>query len=114
MDISIKIRQAYSEINEFISLLSEEQKNKLPNKLKEFFIKEKDNTYQKKINPHIPIKDQNLLEETLAIIALLNLKYWCDDEKERNRLQTIYIQNEKNYQEILYKKYNPNNLFKKK
>ena len=50
----------------------------------------------------------------MAIIALLNLQYWCKDEEEKKRLQAIYAQNEKKYQDMLYKKYNPNDIFKKK
>lgn len=114
MNIMIKTRQAYSEIDEFLGLLSEEQRNEIPKKLREFFKKEKDQEYKKNIDKDIPIKDQNLKEETLAIIALLNLQYWCKDQEEKKRLQAIYAQNEKEYQDMLYKKYNPNNIFKKK
>ena len=114
MDISINTRKAYSEIDEFLGLLTEEQRNEIPKKLREFFKEEKDKEYVKNIDTSIPIKDQNLKEETLAVIALLNLQYWCKDETEKKRLQTIYAQNEKEYQDMLYEKYNPNNIFKKK
>lgn len=114
MSVSIKTRQAYSEIDEFLGLLTEEQRNEIPKKLREFFKEEKDKEYVKKIDTSIPIKDQNLKEETLAIIALLNLQYWCKDETEKKRLQAIYAQNEKEYQDMLYEKYNPNDIFKKK
>ena len=114
MSVSIKTRQAYSEIDEFLGLLTEEQRNEIPKKLREFFKEEKDKEYVKNIDTSIPIKDQNLKEVTLAIIALLNLQYWCKDETEKKRLQTIYAQNEKEYQDMLYEKYNPNNIFKKK
>ncbi len=110
----IKTRQAYSEIDEFLGLLSEEQRNEIPKKLRDFFKEEKDQEYFKNIDKDISIKDQNLKEETLAIIALLNLQYWCKDEEEKKRLQEIYAQNEKEYQDILYEKYNPNDIFKKK
>ena len=80
MSVSIKTRQAYSEIDEFLGLLSEEQRNEIPKKLREFFKEEKDTEYIKNIDRNIPIKEQNLKEETLAIIALLNLQYWCKDE----------------------------------
>lgn len=109
-----KTRQAYSEIDEFLGLLSEEQRNEIPKKLRDFFKEEKDQEYFKNIDKDIPIKDQNLKEETLAIIALLNLQYWCKDEEEKKRLQEIYAQNEKEYQDMLYEKYNPNDIFKKK
>ena len=114
MRVSIKTRQAYSEIDEFLELLSEEQRNEIPKKLRDFFKKEKHTEYVKNIDKDIPIKDQNLKEETLAIIALLNLQYWCKDEKEKKRLKSVYAQNEKKYQDMLYEKYNPNDIFKKK
>lgn len=114
MSIMIKTRQAYSEIDEFLGLLSEEQRNEIPKKLRDFFKEEKDQEYFKNIDKDISIKDQNLKEETLAIIALLNLQYWCKDEEEKKRLQEIYAQNEKEYQDMLYEKYNPNDIFKKK
>ena len=94
--VSIKKRQAYSEIDEFLGLLSEEQRNKIPENLRNFFLNERDTEYVKDIDKDIPIKDQNLKEETLAIIALLNLQYWCKDEKEKKRLISVYSQNEKN------------------
>ena len=112
MSLSIKTRQAYSEIDELLGLLSEEQRNEIPKKLREFFKEEKDKEYVKNIDSNIPIKQQNLKEETLAIIALLNLQYWCKDEEEKKRLQAIYNQNEKKYQEKLYEEYNPNDIFK--
>ena len=39
-----------------------------------FFKKEKDNNYKKEIDINIPIQYQNLKEETLALIAILNLE----------------------------------------
>lgn len=112
MGVSMNTRQAYSEIDEFLSLLTKEQINKIPLKLRELFKEEKDKEYKKQIYSEIPIKDQNLKRETLAIIAMLNLQYWCEDEKEKERLRKIYAQNEKIYQETLQIKFNPDNIFK--
>lgn len=114
MGISINIRKAYSEIDEFLGLLSIEQVNKIPLKLRELFKEEKEQQYKKNINPNIPIKEQGLLEETLAIIALLNLQYWCENEEEKERLKNIYVKNEKIYQEYLQVTFNPDDIFKKK
>ena len=112
MNISINTRQAYSEIDEFLGLLSIEQRNKVPQKLRELFKRERDKEYIKRIDSTIPIKEQNLKEETLAIIALLNLQYWCEDEEEKERLQKVYSNNEKLYQEMLQEKFNSDNIFK--
>lgn len=112
MEISINIKQAYSEIDEFLELLSEEKRSKVPPKLRRIFKEEKDKNYTKKIDPQIPIKDQKLRDETLGIIALLNLEYWTEDEEEKEKLKKIYIENEKKYQEKLEKEFNSNDIFK--
>lgn len=114
MGVSINTRKAYSEIDEFLGLLSEEQRNKIPQKLREFFKEEKDQEYKKGINPNFAIKEQDLKEETLGIIALLNLQYWCEDENEKQRLKEVYAKNEKAYQEMLQVAFNPDDIFKRK
>ena len=114
MGVSINTRQAYSEVDEFLGLISNEHRNKIPEKLREFFREEKDTNYIKGINPNVPIKNQKLEEETLGIIALLNLQYWCEDENEKKRLKEVYAKNEKRYQEYLQVQFNPNEIFKKK
>lgn len=114
MNISIKTRQAYTEIDNFLDLIDYEDRNKIPKQLREMFKKEKDNNYEKNIEINKPISEQNLKEETLGIIALLNLQYWCTDEKEKERLKQIYAKNENKYQEELREKYNPDNIFRKK
>lgn len=113
MEISLNTRKAYSEIDEFLSLLKEEQRNKIPQKLREFFNEEKDKQYTKGISVDKDIKNQNLMEETLAIIALLNLQYWCEDEAERQRLKDVYAKNEKLWQDAFQIKFDSNEIFKK-
>lgn len=113
METDIQTKQTYSEIDEFLELLDEKTRDEVPAKLREFFKKEKDNNYHKDIKPNISIKEQNLKKETLALIALLNLQYWCKDENEKERLKKVYTNNENKYQEELRIKYNPDNIFKK-
>jgi len=112
--LDINYKKACVEILSFIELLDEEQKNKIPGKLKDFFEDEKDNNYEKIIYKNIPIENQNLMEETFALIAFINLKYLCNDEDQKKRLIKIYEENEKNYQIKLYEKYNIDNIFTKK
>lgn len=108
MYISIQTKQAYTEIDNFIELLTEEDRNKIPKRLRQFFKEEKDKNYIKKIDVDIPIKNQNLKEETLALIALLNIKYICNDDKEKDRLTKIYSENDIKYQKNLKKQYYDN------
>lgn len=113
MSISVNTRQAYAEIDEFLRLLDEEDRNKIPVKLRELFKREKDKEYSKDIDINKPIEEQNLKEETLTLIAILYLEYWCENEKEKEELKDIYRKNEEIYQRELNQKYNPDNLFKK-
>lgn len=113
MSIDNNTRQAYSEVDEFIELLDDLEKWQIPEKLREFFKKEKDPNYYKGINPNIPIKDQGLKEETLAILALLNLQYWCSDDEERKRLEKIYSDNDDKYFKYMKEKYDPEKIFEK-
>lgn len=114
MGISINTRQAYSEVDEFLDVISAWNRNKVPEHLREFFSKEKDENYIKGINPNIPIKNQGLKEETLAIIAWLNLEYWCHDENEKQRLREIYEKNEERYKELLQVAFCPEEIFTQK
>lgn len=104
--LSTATRQAYTEIDNFIELLDENERNKIPERLRTFFKREKDNNYKKEIDINIPIQYQNLKQETLAIIAILNLEYWCEDKEEKLRLKRIYFNNEEKYQKDLREKYN--------
>ncbi len=111
MRISKETKQAYSEVYEIITLLDEGDRNKIPSKLQNYFKEQRDTEYVKNINLNIPIESQGLKRETLAIFAMLNLNYICDDSEEKQRLKKIYVENERKYQELLKEKYSINNLF---
>ena len=112
--LSIYTKETYSEICEFLGLIGTKYTSKIPNKLLKLFEDNKSEEYIPHINPHISIKEQSINEDTLTIIALLNLKYWCKDEKERQRLKSIYIENEKAYRKMLEEKYDSSDIFKSK
>ena len=110
--MNIETRQAYSEVNKFLELIGEKMTNKIPLKLRNFFKHEMDQNYIPTINTNIPIKEQNLKRKTIAIIAGLNLQYWCKEDRKQELLE-IYFNNEKKYQEELREKYNPDDIFKR-
>ena len=111
--MSNKISKAYSEVYEILQLLDNEFISKLPKKFIEFIENEKDNEYTININPNIPLEEQDLLEDTVNILAMLKLDYWSTED-EKQELLSILNQNEKEYQAELHEKYNPDNIFKNK
>lgn len=111
--MSNKINKAYAEVYVILQLLGNEFISRLPKNFIQFIEKEKDNEYVININPNIPLEEQNLLEDTVNILAMLKLDYWSTED-EKQELLSILNQNEKEYQADLNKKYNPNNIFKNK
>ncbi len=107
--ISNTTRRAYSEIDSFLELLGTKYKNEIPQNIREIFKTQKDSSHVKYMRNDIPIEEQNFMKETLAIIAFLNLQYWCKDEKEKQRFMKIYEENNAKYSKTVIKKLSANN-----
>ncbi|MCL2382848.1 MAG: hypothetical protein FWC79_01425 [Oscillospiraceae bacterium] len=109
-----RTKSAYAEVVTIINLLDVNFRDKIPSKLMEVFENEKDPNHVKEIDPDVPLEEQNLLQETIDVLALLKLNYWCFEEGEKQELLDLLNENERKYQEELREKYNPDNIFKKK
>lgn len=106
--------KAYAEVDEILSFMEDVYIDKIPKKLRELFKNERLEYYKPNIDPKIPLDEQRLQKKTFSILAMLNLNYWCEDEKEKQDLIAIYAENDRKKEEKLREKYNPDNLFKKK
>lgn len=104
---------AYSEVDEILSLMEEEYVNKIPSKVLEFIKREKLDDYLPNIKADIPLTEQNLKRDTMIMLAVLNLNYWCESEKEKQEFLDELAKNEKE-RKALEEKYNPDNIFKSK
>lgn len=107
-------KRVYSETYAILQLLQEEFLSKIPSNLIEILKTEKDDTYDVNINPNIPLEEQNLHPDTISLLAMLKVDYWCEDEKEKQELLEIFNKNEEEEQNDLRKQYNPDNLFENK
>lgn len=106
------IRKAYSEVDAILTLLGSEWIEKISSKFLTFIKTEKDPNYVANIKPDIYLEEQNLLPETISILAMLKLDYWCETEEEKEELLNMLNENERAYQEELSKKYSVESLFK--
>ena len=104
---------AYAEVDAILDLLEEEYANKIPDKIRSFFKEEKIKEYKPKIDVDKPLLEQNLKRETIVLLAILNLNYWCNTEEEKKEILNEFAKNEKEKKE-LEERYNPDNLFKKR
>ena len=109
--VAYDIRKVYSEINAFLNVIDTEAVNKIPEEIREVFRKKKDDEYEASIDIEKMIEEEKLQEKTYDIIAALNLKYWCENEEERNDYRNAYIKNELEFQKKAREKYNPDNVF---
>lgn len=109
-----ELLKAYAEVDKVLSFMENKYVEKIPKKMREMFKNEKLEGYDPIINPKVPLDEQNLQRKTLSILAMLNLNYWCESEKEKQELISLYAENDRKREKELREKYNPDNLFKKK
>lgn len=102
-----KEKIAYSEVYAFINALGDEYKNKIPEKIYRNIENNRELSYKPVYSRDKALQKGEITREALALIAALNLQYWCKDENTRNELKRKYIENGKLEDE----KYN--NIFKK-
>lgn len=107
-----ELLKAYAEVDVILSNMENAYVEKIPKKMRELFKNEKLQEYAPNINPKIQLDEQNLQRKTYAILAMLNLNYWCKDENEKKELIAIYTENDKKRENGLREKYNPDDIFK--
>ena len=108
------LSKAYTEVLVILSYMEKKYIDMIPKKLLELVNEEKDKNYQPNINPNISLAEQNLQRKTLALLAMLNLNYWCKDENEKQEMLKMYSENDKKIEAEMRERYNPDNLFKKR
>ena len=105
------LKKAFSEVDMILDLIDSEMKNKVSANFIKFIKEEKDNNYKPNINPELPLEEQNILPETIDILALLKLNYWCNEE-EKKELLKVLNKNEQQFQKEAKEKYDIDKLFK--
>lgn len=103
--------KSFSEVYAIINLMPEKLKEKIPEKFKEFIIKEKSDTYSPSIN--LPIDDTKLMPETIAIMGMIYRDFLVTKDKKEKLVEEDRIEMEE-YEKRLIQKYSPSNLFQNK
>lgn len=112
--MNVQTQEIYSEVYSILNLLGESYIKKLPVSLFNMIKEEKRQDYNPKYDSKINLEQQNMKRETLSMIALFHLNYWCNSDEEKNELKTLFKTNEEKHQAEIIEKYNPDNLFKKR
>ena len=109
-----KEKQIYSEVYSILNLLGKSYIDRLPNKLYEMIKEQRDLNYTPSYNLDLKFDKQNIKRETLSMIALFHLNYWCDTQEEKDKLQKLFNKNEQKYQTYIKENYDVNNAFKRR
>lgn len=108
-----KYNKAYKEVIEILKYMSQEEKEKIPNKMIRTFEEKMDKNHQFKYDESKNFDEQELLIETKAILANIFRDYWATPE-QRERIVAKQEYDRLKVEEQKKEKYNPDNLFKKK
>ena len=103
--------RAYAEVDYIINHMNEKYREKVPEKMLNFFHNYKDPNYEVKVNPYVPLQKQGLKRYTLEILALFHLKYWCEDEERKKELYGLMLKNQERLEEQMREKYSVDKLF---
>ncbi len=87
-----------------------EDYNKIPKSLIKYLEENSDQNYVCDFDPHTPLTELNLHEETYGLLAMLYYKYWCKSDSERKYYLSLLAKNEEIYDEQ-YKHNNYSNIF---
>lgn len=101
--MKLEINYSYAEVLEVLEYMDDEYVKKIPRRLMDFLRDNSVQDYRKHINPYVKLKNQNLNRKTLAILTMINYKYWNNLNKDKDKFK---IKNEVKYNDDIFKKDN--------
>lgn len=103
--------KAYAEVDYIIKHMNEKYYDKIPQSLQKFFEEIKEPHYEVYVDPYKPLQEQGLTKYALEIIALLHIKYWCEDPTRKEELLEKMKENQEKFETQLREKFNTDKLF---
>ena len=110
--MNVATQEMYSEVYSILNLLGNSYIAKLPKSLFKMIEEEKSSTYNPQYREDQSLNEQNIKRESLSMIALFHLNYWCNSDEEKEQLKQLLKNNEEKHQAEIREKNNPDNLFK--
>ena len=104
-------QKAYKEVIEILKYVPEKSVNKIPQTMLDTFRAKMDKEYNFIVDINKTFEEQELLEETKAILANIFRDYWATPyQKERIEAKEEYDRQQ--IEKMKQEKYNPNDIFK--
>ena len=102
-------KKVYSEVYAVLCVLNDDYLKKIPQNILKQIYPERDKDYDFYIDENIPLTEQNLSPESIAMLAALKLDYWCNSKEEKEELELLLKANDKsvklssNLKKVLFK-----------
>ena len=105
--------KAYKEVIEILKYVPQESVNKITKTMLETFEKKMDKDYVFNVDINKSFEEQNLLEETKDIFAVIFRDYWATPY-QRERIKEKEKYDRQKIEEEKANRYNPDDIFNKK
>jgi len=102
--------KAYKEIIEILKYVPEESVNKIPKEMRDMFEAKQLKTYTFQIDTEKTFEEQEILEETKAILANIFRDYWATDYQKAKIIEKEN-QDREELERQKREKYNPKDIF---
>ena len=91
----IEYNKRLVEVDEILKHLSKSDYNKIPEEIKEAIDKNKDKTYKWKYDNTKKLKEQDVPDDTIAILSYINMEYLINEEQKKF-VESLHELNENN------------------
>ena len=105
------INQSFTEVYDIVNHLDTNLYDKIPNQFIEMLRQNMDTNYNVKIDYSKNINEQELLQDTRIVLALIYRDYICSKEKRQKLIKKDMLEINMREEE-LKEKYNPDDIFK--
>lgn len=90
----LEYKRMLTEVNAVLDSLDEELYNKLPNNLTSVIKRDKDNSYDYKLDETKTINEQEMMEQTKSFLTMLYLKFWANEKEKEETLHHMKLNEE--------------------
>ena len=110
---NVTYSMAYAEVLEILKYLPESELKKIPKEEIKFLENNMDKNYKFEIDPEKKLEEHNISRKANAILIVYFKKYFTNDA-QRQKLNEILTRNQQIVENEARKKYNTEDIFKKK
>lgn len=106
-----KTKEIYSEVYSILHSMDKKYIEKIPTKILKTIEKNRLEEYNPTYNFKENLLNQNVKRETIALLTLLRLKCWTDNEEEKAKLNAILKNNSEKNSRKMKERFSATNLF---